>query len=81
MITVTFGAQRRHAELERLVCAAVSNPKFARQLVTAPGPALEQSEYARRLSAAECALVASIDGAEDIHDFAARLHALVYQAR
>jgi hypothetical protein len=80
MINVTFGAEPRHAELERLVCAAVSNPRFARQLLASPELAVERSEYARRLSAAERALVASIAGAQDIHEFAARLHARVKQA-
>lgn len=79
MINLTFGAEPRHAELERLVCAAVSNPRFAKQLLAAPELALDRSEYARRLSAAERALVVSIAGAEDIHEFAARLHARVKQ--
>jgi hypothetical protein len=79
MINVTFGGEPRHAELERLVCAAVSNPRFATQLLAAPEIALERSEYARRLSAAERALVVSIAGAADIYEFAARLHARVRQ--
>jgi len=81
MINVTFGAEPRHAELERLVCAAVSNPRFARQLLSAPELALDRSEYARRLSAAERAMVVSIAGARDIYDFAAQLHARVQQVR
>lgn len=81
MINLTFGAEPRHAELERLVCMAVSNPRFAKQLLATPELALERSEYARRLSAAERAIVVSIAGAKDIYDFAARLHARVQQAR
>jgi len=81
MIRVTFGMKRRHIELERLVCAAVSNPRFATQLLTAPGQAVESSEHGGRLSADERALVASIKGATDIHDWAARLHARVEQVQ
>jgi hypothetical protein len=81
MIRVTFGQKRRHVELERLVCAAVSNPRFATQLLKAPGPAIEGSELARHLSADERALVASINDATDIYDFAAQLHARVEQVQ
>ena len=80
MINVTFGTKRRHVELERLVCAAVSNARFATQLLAAPDAALESSEYGRHLSSAERAIVTSINGATDIHDFAARLHARMQQA-
>jgi hypothetical protein len=57
----------------------VSNQGFASQLLAAPEAALRQSEHGRQLSAAEWALVTSIDGATDIYDFAARLHARVEQ--
>ena len=79
MMDVRFGTERRYPELERLICAAVSNQGFAKQLVAAPDVALERSEYGRHLSAAERALVASVSGATDIYDFAARLHTRVRQ--
>ena len=78
-MNIRFGKARRHPELERLVCAAVSNPRFATQLLAAPAVALEHSEHGRQLSAAEWAMVTSIDGATDIYDFAARLHAQLHQ--
>ena len=79
MTPLRFGIKRRHAELERLICAAISNQRFAAQLVATPALALETSEHGRQLSPAERALVLSIRGATDIHDFAARLHAQVQQ--
>ena len=79
MMNVCFGARPRHPELERLICAAVSNQSFASQLVATPELALRHSEYGRQLSPAEWALVTSISGASDIHDFAAQLHARVQQ--
>jgi hypothetical protein len=79
MTTLRMGAQRRHPELERLICAAISNEHFATQLVTTPELALTRSEYCRNLSPAERALVASVNGAADIYDFAARLLARVQQ--
>ena len=79
MIDVRFRNARHHTELERLVCAAVSNPRFATQLLTAPATALKHSEHGHRLSADEWAAVVSIHDATDIHDFAARLHARVQQ--
>ena len=78
-MTLRFGAQRRHPELERLICAAVSNQRFANQLITAPEMALRHSEHGRQLTPAEWAIVTSIDGATDIYEFAARLHARVQQ--
>ena len=57
----------------------MSNEHFAMQLVAAPELALAHSEYGRHLSAVERALVASVSGAADIYDFAARLHARVQQ--
>lgn len=68
--------RRQHPNLERLICAAISNRRFAAELVQAPARALAQSEVGRRLSAAERRLVLSISAAEDIYDFAGRLHAL-----
>ena len=77
MLDVRFGMVRRHPELERLICAAVSNQHFASQLIAAPEVALEQSGHGRNLSPAERALVLSIQGAGNIHEFAAQLHARV----
>ena len=79
MLDVRFRKARRHSELERLVCAAVSNPHFATQLLAAPATALTHSEHGHQLSADEWAAVVSINGATDIYDFAARLHARVQQ--
>ncbi len=78
-MTVRFGVGRRYPELERLICAAVSNQRFASQLIAAPETALKHSEHGRQLTPTEWALVTSIDGATDIHDFAARLHARMHQ--
>jgi hypothetical protein len=64
----------RYPELERLICAAVSNKQFAAQLIIAPDLALEQFGHGRNLSPAERALVVSIRNADDIYDFAAQLH-------
>ncbi len=79
MMNVRFGGRPRHPELERLICAAVSNQRFASQLVATPELALRHSEHGQQLSAAEWALVTSISGATDIYDFAAQLHARVQQ--
>jgi hypothetical protein len=75
MIDVHFGAKRRYPELERLICAAVSNQHFASQLIAAPELALEQSGHGRKLSPSERALVVSIRGVVDIYEFAAQLYA------
>jgi hypothetical protein len=64
----------RHRELNRLICRAISNPRFARTLITTPDTALATAEH--ELSADEVALVRSIRAA-DIHDFAAQLYAKV----
>jgi hypothetical protein len=79
MMNMRFGGLPRYPELERLICAAVSNQRFANQLLTAPEAALEVSAHGHKLSPAERAIVASINGAKDIYDFAARLHAKVQQ--
>jgi hypothetical protein len=79
MPIVRFGATRRHPELERLICAALSDQRFATQLVEAPEVALELFGHGDQLSPIERALVVSIDSAIDIYDFAARLHAKVQQ--
>ena len=72
------GRERRHPELERLICAAVSNERFATQLIAAPAEAIERLGYGKALSPSERDLVVSITDAADIYDFAARLHAQVH---
>ncbi|NJM07538.1 hypothetical protein HC891_17160 [Candidatus Gracilibacteria bacterium] len=64
----------RHRELNRLICRAMSNPMFARALITTPDTALATDEH--QLSADEVALVRSIRAA-DIHDFAEQLYSKV----
>jgi len=76
-MSLHFRVEQRHPALERLICAAVSNDRFATQLVAAPETALRHSEHGRQLSPAEWAMVTSIDDATDIYEFAARLHARV----
>jgi len=75
-----YKTARRHPELERLICAAVSNQGFAKQLISAPAVALERSTYGCRLTPTEWELVTSVSGATDIYDFAARLHACIQRA-
>lgn len=79
MLERRAGTTTRHPELERLICAAVSNQRFATDLLTTPEQALAHSEHGARLTASERALVISIADARDIYDFAARLHAKVSQ--
>ena len=80
MIDTRLGVTRRYPELERLVCAAVSNTGFAAQLLVAPEAALSLLEYGLKLSPTERELVVnSTNGAADIHDFAARLYAEIQQ--
>jgi len=69
--------RQHHPNLERLICAAVSNARFAALLVQAPEHALAQFEVGRLLTAAERRLVLAITDADDIFEFAGRLHALV----
>ena len=71
----------RFPGLERLMSAALAEPDFAAQLLADPAAALEHVPPAVQLSAAERALVASVTGASDIHDFAARLHARIQQTQ
>lgn len=66
-----------HPNLERLICAAVSNARLAELLIQAPMRALAQYEVGRFLTAAERRLVSKINDAQDIYEFAGRLHALV----
>lgn len=79
MIDTRLGVARRHPELERLICAAMSNHRFASQLLVAPEDALALWDKTCQLSPDERAMVASISGAVDIYEFAARLHAMVQQ--
>ena len=74
-------ASRRFPELQQLMCVALSDPSFAVQLLSNPTTALAQTAPTVELSAVERALVTSITGAVDIHDFAARLHLHVQQAQ
>jgi hypothetical protein len=67
--------------LERLICAALADPDLTVELLADPATALEQAASALQLSFDECALAASISGAADIHDFAARLYAKVQQEK
>jgi hypothetical protein len=71
--------RNHYPNLERLICAAVSNARLAAMLVQAPAQALTQFEVGRLLTPAECRLVSRIVGAQDIHEFAGRLHALLTQ--
>lgn len=81
-LMITPLQRRQHfPELERLISRAVTNERFAAQLVSAPATALAQSEYGERLSATEHAMVVSITGAGDLHQFAAQLHEKVQLAR
>lgn len=75
MIDTRFGTMRRHPELERLICAAMSNQHFASKLLVAPEDALALWDYRFHLSPTEQDMITSINGAADIYDFAARLHA------
>lgn len=75
MLDIRFGAKQRFPELERLICAAMSNQDLARQLVTAPELALDQWRHSRNLSPFERKLVLSIRGVVDIYEFAAQLYA------
>jgi len=80
MIDMRLGVVRRYPELERLVCAAVSNKHFAAHLLVAPEAALNLQGYGPKLSPTERELVVnSTNGAADIHDFAARLYAEIQQ--
>lgn len=69
-----------HPELERLICAAVSNNRFAASLLTAPESALDCAGHSQHLSPTEREMVTSIHGARDIYDFAARLRRRVQQS-
>ncbi len=74
-----FGRVRRHPELERLICAAICNTRFATLLLNSPEQALAHSEVGQCLSTDERNMVLAIRDADDIYDYAGRLHALVAQ--
>ena len=80
MLQIRFGMRLSHPELEGLICAAISNRRIASLLLTNPEAALVQLEQRDvQLSPTERAMVTSITGAADIHEFAAQLHAKVQQ--
>ena len=79
VLAVRFGRVRRHPELERLICAAICNSRFATLLLNSPQDALEQCEVGQRLTAAERSMVLAIVDAANIYDYAGRLHALAAQ--
>jgi hypothetical protein len=79
--SLRFGRVRRYPELERLICAAICNTRFATMLLTTPERALAYSEIGQRLSPDERALVLSIRDAPDIYEYAGRLHRLIAQHR
>lgn len=65
---------RRYPGLEQLMCLALADVNFAADLLIDPPTALEHLPHAVELTAVEHDLAASISGATDIYDFAARLH-------
>lgn len=69
----------RYPGIEQLICFALAKQDFARQLLVDPAVALETTAHIIKLSSTEYELVATINGAVDIHDFAARLHAKMQQ--
>jgi hypothetical protein len=68
-----------HSGLERLMVVALADSSLAAQLLVDPWAALDRAQPILQLSPAERAMVASITGAADIHDFAARLYSRVQQ--
>jgi hypothetical protein len=64
----------RYPELQRLISNAVCDERFAAALIADPAAALSYSGYATRLSGAEQNLLASVRGAQNLAEFAARLH-------
>ena len=73
-----MGYEPLYPELNRLICAAVSNQQLAAMLLQTPEVALNAWERRHPLSSNERALVVStIAGGQqitDIHDFAAMLY-------
>ncbi|MBV9789348.1 MAG: hypothetical protein JOZ51_14285 [Chloroflexi bacterium] len=64
--------------LEKLICAALADSVFAAALIASPIEALAGSAHNTLLTENERVLVCSVIGASDIHDYAARLHAITY---
>lgn len=64
--------------LEKLICAALADSMFAAALIANPIEALTTSAHNTLLTEGERVLVCSVIGASDIHDYAARLHAITY---
>lgn len=64
--------------LEKLICAALADSVFAAALIANPLEALATSAHNTLLTEGERVLVCSVIGASDIHDYAARLHAITY---
>lgn len=64
--------------LEKLICAALADTVFAAALIANPIEALATSDHNTLLTEGERVLVCSVIGARDIHDYAARLHAITY---
>lgn len=64
--------------LEKLICAALADSIFAAALIASPIEALAGSAHNTLLTEHERVLVCSVIGASDIHDYAARLHAITY---
>jgi hypothetical protein len=69
--------EHRHPNLERLVCAALSNTQLAETLLCRPELALRKYEVGRALTDSERRMVLSVTGAGDIYEFAGHLHAVV----
>lgn len=80
-LLLRLGNVRRYPELERLICAAAINPDLAALLIADPASASELPGYDFPLSPVERSLVASIQGATDIYDFASRLHERIQQLK
>jgi hypothetical protein len=72
--TTTWKPARDYPGLEQLMCAVLSDPSLARQLLIAPADAAQQVNEQIKLSERERDLLLSVVGATDIHDFAARLY-------
>lgn len=74
-------APQPYLGLERLICAALADAVFAAALIANPVEALATSTHDNLLTQGERVLVCSVIGASDIHDYAARLHAITYPHR
>jgi hypothetical protein len=63
-----------YSKLNQLIIIALANPAFAERLVRDSVSALQEYRDTVTLPPEDQALVESIQGATDIHDFAAMLH-------